>query len=148
MPLVPIKQSISTGFMLLSGRPCCASHKLMSSLPYLSGSISANNPGSPLKASIDVLVFFLKDGNSKIAFSECMGICNGAKSQFSCLNVGSYSKVAIPVASFQATAPTSSPHIFTYAVFIFTNHFFHQRPFSCSLLFFFSLVLLWPALKG
>ena len=65
IPLEPIKQSISTGFMLSSGRPSFASHMFMRSLPYLSGSASASKPGRPLKVSNSASVFLRNAGKLK-----------------------------------------------------------------------------------
>jgi len=143
IPLLPIKHRISTGFMLSSGRPCCANHMRINSLPYLSGSTSANKPGKPLNVSIAGSAFFLREGNLKLFLPELIGICRGAISQSRLINFGSYSNAAMPEISSQATAPANSPHIFTNAVFIFTSQLLPDYLFFlCLALFLFSCSIL------
>ena len=140
IPRLPIKHNISTGFMSSCGRPCCASHIFINWFPYLSGSTSASKPGKPLKVSKSAFLFLRNSGKFKILREVLMGIFNGAKSQFSFLNLLSYSKPAMPVFSSQATAPTNSSHIFTNAVFIFYV--------ICYWLFYVCIFLVWPIAEG
>src|SRR5690606_15558046 len=130
MPLLPIKQSSSTGFIEFSGRPFRASHILMSSLPYLSGNESANNPGNPLKVGVP-----RSSGNENTRLLKDIRI--GATSRLPVLNFGSYSKYPSFWFSSQATAPTRLPHSVTKAVVTIRHYFDHlddgyQMPFCAS----------------
>src|SRR5665647_2767895 len=119
IPLLPIKQRSSTGFMLSAGRPCLESQALIRALPYLSGNTSANKPGRPLNVLVP-----LNSGKENTRLSApAIGIFNGDRSHPFVRKDGSYSNEANSVSTSQAIAPTLLFQILMNAVVIITSHF-------------------------